>query len=389
MRGLLFLLLLLLSCENGESPSTGISSNPNFVKGTVINSAGDKTALAKVRVFSIEDGFCFLEDSTLSNEDGEFSIPFVDNGIIEIKTDSDLSLFDVDTLTKEYITTKATSLSSSLEAYSRAIDPEEKYSVVLLNTPYVAELNEDLSYSFAFVPDGTYNIAVVALENDSVLVDIEESITTSAEELKDSVSSVFESIVYIADSTNLIDTYIQTKTGLDFSEQPTDIYSKSTALVLGQADTEEKRILIKPIFHDSIYDLNIESITIEYSFYGIPTDENVDYFRCSTYPILKDWDVDYVSSAYMDEVNTWGDVGIGINNIDASLKSFDIITIDAITMIENRLLLNIPLPTDSENNKGILVVSDVSKEFDFNVSLYSVESLDVFRPIITINYYKD
>jgi len=385
MKKILLLILLFIGCT---TPNTGISSNPNFFKGIVINEGNSSIESAQIISYNIDNYSVVAIDTSHSDESGNFEIDTEKDSYIEIKKDQNIGYYSLsDTTIHEFPIKKYASYTSSAIKIADDIDDTKIYQAVLLKTPYRTDLQTDLTFSFDSIPMGTYDVRLIEVDSTGEMV---STLNNFSQEITlnpgDSVVNVqvLDSIIYTVDSTNFEDTYIKFSLKENSKIIDDENFSQEKSITIGfNKDSIEYRALIKLTLDDSIYNLNIKSAFIKFIILIRTFD-----FNYNVYQMIKEWKCKEITALKDGLGGTWTTKGIGLDNIEAKQNEFENITINELEDPKSNVYIPIKnWINNADINNGILLVPESMASY---VSFYSLEAdKEENRPKIKIYYYRD
>ncbi len=288
---IIYLLILTFLVACGSSPNTGISNNPNFIKGRIVYS--DNTPIENACVVAIHEIDSFRD---VTDEKGDFSID----------VDEEKSyLLEVSIL--EHVIFKADNIS-----------PNGDNSTIL-------EFKTE--YDSIYYADSVIN----KKENDSLTttdtsaIDTSTTIDTSAT----IDTSVTDSLILSLTADNITSSMIRFYSSDLSNDVNFDVKQDGEVVNVGYSSETVSRGVFKLN--------NIKELGATYGLEQIEADsykkvilqfsisrnsqETIDR-NYKIYKLLKDWDTDFVCGINAAKDEKWNTPGIGFDNIDAEETPF-------------------------------------------------------------------
>lgn len=389
-RIILFLsVICICSCET-STPTIGVSTNPNFIKGKVLSNNNSPIKKTNVRLYksSIKP---ILIDSTVVNDKGEFTFETsynLDSLSIEAFSGDSLKFFKNNISSDNLCLLKKTEIIEG----KVAIPVNEDYRVVVTNTPYSTTINSDGTYLLVHIPVGEYSISIIKITNNTDEFEIIKEDIDSIE-----VIEVIEPIIKIAktmilDRTNskIEDTHISTAK----TSSPTGT-SQWVNKPLGQhkqlsSGTYDNFTMNKILIKFNIDSL-LDTFEIDSAFIVLKIDtifeKNIDTTTSyKTHALLKEWNEgNYIEGYYPDnnnfsvnssEINgatglesyynvPWDSIGVALNDVDAQKNSLKTETYQ----LEENVDVKFPVTSilqqwvsNEIDNNGVIIVNNNALE---------------------------
>ncbi len=332
--------IFLISC--GTLPSTGISSNPNFIKGKIFYS--DNKPINRALVVAINNA-----DSLKAHTDG--------NGLFEISADEDKQ-YKLDVVLSGHVIFSVDDISTN-EGSNPFMFKTEYDSVYYADSV----INKEPSVDIPDIDTSTIDTSII----DTSSVD-----TSAVEE---------DSVIIALDRSNSMLSYI----GFD-SEKNDDnkVSSDEGIIVLGNKEGVYNRVLLR-----------MSNIRNEYDsvFISFKLDEEIfnSSKKMKIYRLLRDWEDNCISAIYSKCDEKWSEIGVGFNNYDATIKpSYE----GDFSDMSNDGMLRINLTSvfdewtkGAENNYGLIITLGENDEYDDkNYCMFKGLDSSDEKPFVT--YYK-